>query len=81
VIKLSTPEVAALVDSYRAGATVYELATRFGIHRVTVSAHEPVLRPHIADGSFADGRLDSNTGPLRAEGRRNPPSVRRIRVS
>lgn len=28
-----------LVDAYRAGATVYELAARFGIHRVTVSAH------------------------------------------
>jgi hypothetical protein len=39
VTKLSTPGVAALVDSYRAGTTVYELATRFGIHRVTVSAH------------------------------------------
>lgn len=39
VTKLSTPEVEALVDGYRNGATVYELATRFGIHRVTVSAH------------------------------------------
>jgi hypothetical protein len=28
-----------LVDGYLAGATVYELAARFGIHRVTVSAH------------------------------------------
>jgi hypothetical protein len=29
VTTLSTPDVAALVDCYRAGTTVYELATRF----------------------------------------------------
>src|SRR4051812_14250193 len=27
------------VEGYRAGRTVYDLAARFGIHRVTVSAH------------------------------------------
>jgi hypothetical protein len=31
--------VAALVEQYQAGATVYELAERFKIHRVTVSEH------------------------------------------
>jgi DNA-binding transcriptional ArsR family regulator len=37
--RLSVSQVTALVDSYRAGETVYELAARFGIHRATVSAH------------------------------------------
>ncbi len=37
--RLSERQVAALVEDYLAGATVYELAARFGIHRVTVSAH------------------------------------------
>jgi hypothetical protein len=37
--RLSECQIAALVDAYLAGATVYELATRFNIHRVTVSAH------------------------------------------
>jgi hypothetical protein len=36
---LSALDVAALVDGYVAGATVYELAARFELHRVTVSAH------------------------------------------
>jgi DNA-directed RNA polymerase specialized sigma24 family protein len=31
--------VAALVEAYQAGATVYELAERFKIHRQTVSKH------------------------------------------
>ena len=33
------PGSAALVEQYQAGATVYELAERFKIHRVTVSEH------------------------------------------
>jgi hypothetical protein len=37
--RLSERQIAAIVDGYLAGATVYELAGRFGIHRVTVSAH------------------------------------------
>ena len=37
--RLSDHQIAALVDGYLAGATVYELAARFGIHRVTVSTH------------------------------------------
>lgn len=37
--RLSATDVATLLDDYRAGATVYELAARFGIHRVTVSQH------------------------------------------
>jgi transposase len=39
VRRLSFEEVAALVDGYQEGATVYELAERFKIHRVTVSEH------------------------------------------
>jgi lambda repressor-like predicted transcriptional regulator len=39
VARLSAADVEALVEDYRSGATVYELAARFGIHRVTVSQH------------------------------------------
>jgi DNA-directed RNA polymerase specialized sigma24 family protein len=39
VVALSDADVEALVEAYRAGATVYELATRFKIHRTTVSQH------------------------------------------
>ena len=38
-VRLTTAQVAELVDGYQGGQTVYELAARFGIHRVTVSAH------------------------------------------
>jgi hypothetical protein len=37
--RLNRAEVAALADGYRAGATVYELAVQFKIHRTTVSDH------------------------------------------
>ena len=37
--QLSEDEVTALVTGYQAGATVYDLATRFKIHRTTVSQH------------------------------------------
>jgi DNA-binding CsgD family transcriptional regulator len=37
--KLSATEIALLTEQYRSGATVYELAERFGIHRNTVSLH------------------------------------------
>ncbi len=37
--QLTALEVAALVDRYRSGATVYDLAARFSIHRNTVSQH------------------------------------------
>jgi hypothetical protein len=37
--QLTAVEVDALVDGYRSGATVYELAARFSIHRNTVSQH------------------------------------------
>jgi hypothetical protein len=39
VRKLTAEQVDALVAGYLAGATVYELAIRFAIHRVTLSAH------------------------------------------
>lgn len=39
VVPLSAAEVAALVDGYRAGASINELATRCGIHRTTVTQH------------------------------------------
>jgi hypothetical protein len=35
--RLSECDVAELVTRYRKGATVYDLAERFGIHRATVS--------------------------------------------
>ncbi len=37
--KLMPAEISKLVDTYRRGATVFELAEQFGIHRQTVSAH------------------------------------------
>jgi hypothetical protein len=39
VRKLRAEQVQELVEAYEAGATVYQLAERFKIHRVTVSAH------------------------------------------
>jgi transposase len=36
---LSATRVANLVDGYRAGATMNDLADRFGIHRTTVTQH------------------------------------------
>jgi DNA-directed RNA polymerase specialized sigma24 family protein len=37
--KLTPQQIAELVQGYKDGQTVYALADRFGIHRVTVSAH------------------------------------------
>ena len=37
--KLSAAEIALLSEQYRSGATAYQLAERFGIHRNTVSLH------------------------------------------
>ena len=50
VVTLSAAEIADLVDGYRSGTTVYELANRFKIHRTTVSQHlhrqhMPMRRP------------------------------------
>jgi DNA-directed RNA polymerase specialized sigma24 family protein len=39
VVALSDADVEALVEAYQAGATVYELATRFKIPRTTASQH------------------------------------------
>jgi DNA-binding transcriptional ArsR family regulator len=39
VRRLRAEQVAALVVEYEAGATVYELAERFKVHRQTVSEH------------------------------------------
>lgn len=36
---LTASEVDCLVDDYRSGASVNELAERYGVHRATVSAH------------------------------------------
>lgn len=36
---LTASEVDRLVDDYRSGASVNELAERYGVHRATVSAH------------------------------------------
>lgn len=37
--KLSEDEVTNLAQRYRDGASTYELAERFGVHRVTVTGH------------------------------------------
>jgi hypothetical protein len=39
VTRLSPADVEALAEGYRGGATVYELATHFRIHRTTVAQH------------------------------------------
>jgi lambda repressor-like predicted transcriptional regulator len=39
VRKLTSDEVSELVAGYKTGASVYELARQFAIHRVTVSEH------------------------------------------
>jgi DNA invertase Pin-like site-specific DNA recombinase len=48
IARLDDDDVAALTSAYVAGASVYELASRFGIHRETVSAclkkHDVALR-------------------------------------
>jgi DNA-binding CsgD family transcriptional regulator len=46
--RLSSAEIAELVIEYSSGATTYELASRFGCHRTTVSellkSHDVTLR-------------------------------------
>lgn len=42
---LTAAEVDRLVDDYLTGATVNELADRYGVHRATVSAH--LTRRHV----------------------------------
>ena len=37
--RLSPTDVVDLVNAYRAGATISQLATEFGVHRTTVPAH------------------------------------------
>jgi DNA-binding CsgD family transcriptional regulator len=36
-LRLQQPEIEELLAQYQAGATIYELAAQFGIHRETVS--------------------------------------------
>ena len=73
--RLSPTDTDQLIDAYRAGATINELADRYGIHRSTVAA--TLGRHHI-------GRHYSQTGwtsetlaaaaDLYASGSRSPPS-------
>jgi DNA invertase Pin-like site-specific DNA recombinase len=37
--RLDYAEIAQLIAEYQAGASTYQLATRFGIHRTTVTHH------------------------------------------
>lgn len=37
--KLKPAEIDELVEQYRAGSSVYQLAERFGIHRITIGRH------------------------------------------
>lgn len=39
VIQLNERQIARIVERYKAGATTYELATEFGVHRTTISQH------------------------------------------
>jgi hypothetical protein len=54
--RLAADQIAALVEAYRSGKTMKELASEFGIHRTTVSSH---LNEHgcrsVAEGSTRNG--------------------------
>jgi len=43
---LKPAQIAALIDAYKSGGTLKELAARFGVHRVTVPA--PLQRAGVA---------------------------------
>jgi DNA-binding CsgD family transcriptional regulator len=56
---LSVAEMQQLADEYAAGASVYELATRFQIHRTTVSKRlhhigAPMRRQGLTDAEMDD---------------------------
>lgn len=75
---LAADQIAALVEAYRSGKTVKELASEFGIHRTTVSSHlnehgVPVRRGgldqeraaeavRLYDEGWSSGRLGERLG-------------------
>ena len=59
--QLSEDEVTELVISYQAGATVYDLATRFKIHRTTVSQHLHRRGAAMRGLSLHESRVDLAT--------------------
>jgi DNA-directed RNA polymerase specialized sigma24 family protein len=67
VRRLDPDAVSALVEGYRAGATVYELADRFKIHRVTVSQHLHRQRVKMRRQGL-DGRQVTEAARLYEEG-------------
>ena len=38
-LRLRADQIAALIEAYRAGKSMKELASEFGLHRTTVSTH------------------------------------------
>lgn len=55
--RLNQTELAVLADDYRAGATVYDLATKFGINRKTVNRQLKVLGVPMRRASLTDAEL------------------------
>jgi hypothetical protein len=56
--RLTEREVTELITRYRDGATVYDLAERFGIHRTTVSAHLHRREIQMRGHSLAESQVD-----------------------
>jgi hypothetical protein len=56
--RLTQEETSALAQEYRAGATVYELAVRFHIHRTTVSEHLHGLGVRMRRQGLDQGQVD-----------------------
>jgi hypothetical protein len=57
VRKLTRDELCELVAGYKAGATVYELAEQFKIHRVTVSDHLHRQGTCLRGGGLSDEHI------------------------
>ncbi len=58
VAVLQSSKVAELLDGYRAGASVKDLAARFGIHRATVTHHLHRNRVSVRQRGLDDHQID-----------------------
>jgi hypothetical protein len=82
VRKLSIEKVDVLVELYRSGATMIELAEEFKVHRTTVSAHlrRAGEKPGCVVGRARSTPYDGSTLRLRLRARRGGgPQVRQSR--
>jgi hypothetical protein len=65
VATLPPDDVEARIDDYRAGATVYDLATRFGIHRTSVSQHLRRNGVRMRHQGLEQDQVDTGAPPVR----------------